>query len=78
MLIMPYSHDQPDNARRMRRLGVAKTIERRHYQAKHAARLIKSLLSTPTYCEQARAAASVIAAEDGLRSACDAIKAFAL
>jgi rhamnosyltransferase subunit B len=77
MLIMPYSHDQPDNARRMHRLGVAKTIERRHYQAERAAHLIESLLSTPSYSEQAAAAASGIAAEDGLRSACDAIEAFA-
>ncbi len=28
MLVMPYSHDQPDNARRMRRLGVAGVIQR--------------------------------------------------
>ena len=28
MLIMPYSHDQPDNARRMRRLKVARVIQR--------------------------------------------------
>jgi UDP:flavonoid glycosyltransferase YjiC (YdhE family) len=77
MLIMPYSHDQPDNARRMQRLGVAKTIERSHYQAERAARLIASLLSTPSYSEHAAAAASVIAAEDGLRSACDAIEGFA-
>ena len=28
MLIMPYSHDQPDNARRMRRLGVARLLGR--------------------------------------------------
>ena len=28
MIIMPYSHDQPDNARRMSRLGVARVIQR--------------------------------------------------
>jgi rhamnosyltransferase subunit B len=28
MLIMPYSHDQPDNGRRMRRLKVARVIQR--------------------------------------------------
>ena len=31
MLIMPYSHDQPDNARRMKRLGVAKVIQKSKY-----------------------------------------------
>ena len=37
MLIMPYSHDQPDNARRVRRLGVAKVIQRDRYRAGAAA-----------------------------------------
>jgi UDP:flavonoid glycosyltransferase YjiC (YdhE family) len=31
MLIMPYSHDQPDNAARVERLGVGRTIERTRY-----------------------------------------------
>ena len=31
MLIMPYSHDQPDNARRMLRLKVARVIQRGNY-----------------------------------------------
>ena len=33
MLIMPYSHDQPDNARRMRRMGVARVIQTIELQA---------------------------------------------
>ena len=33
MLIMPYSHDQPDNARRMRRLKVARSIRARQLYA---------------------------------------------
>ncbi len=76
MLIMPYSHDQPDNARRMRRLGVAKTIQRKHYRAVRAAAFIKALLDNPGYAEKAAGAARVIAEEDGLHSACDAIEAF--
>jgi UDP:flavonoid glycosyltransferase YjiC (YdhE family) len=77
MLIMPYSHDQPDNARRMRRLGVARTIQRKHYRAVRAAAYIKALLENPGYAEKAAGAARVIAEEDGLRSACDAIEGFA-
>ena len=38
MLVMPYSHDQPDNARRVRRLGVARVIKRRRYTAELAAK----------------------------------------
>src|SRR6202041_1561799 len=41
MLVMPYSHDQPDNARRVRRLGVAEVLGRKHYHARAAAVLIR-------------------------------------
>ena len=41
MLIMPYSHDQPDNARRMRRLKVAKVIEKSNYKPARVARTLK-------------------------------------
>src|SRR5262249_29541061 len=37
MLVMPYGHDQPDNAARMVRLGIGRTISRRHYTAGRAA-----------------------------------------
>ncbi len=40
MLVMPYSHDQPDNARRVRHLGVAKVIQRKNYIAETAAKKI--------------------------------------
>jgi UDP:flavonoid glycosyltransferase YjiC (YdhE family) len=75
MLIMPYSHDQPDNARRMRRLGVAKVISRTHYNATRAARKIGKLLGKPAYSARAARAARIIAAEDGLAYACDALEA---
>ncbi len=42
MLIMPYSHDQPDNARRMRRLKVARVIQRKDYKPLRVARKITS------------------------------------
>jgi rhamnosyltransferase subunit B len=74
MLIMPYSHDQPDNARRMRRLGVGKVVQRKHYTAERAARLIGKLLADPRYRVRAEEAAHRIAAEDGVRSACDALE----
>ena len=74
MLIMPYSHDQPDNARRMRRLGVAKVVQRKHYKAERAARLIGKLLAEPRYAVKAREAATQIASEDGVGAACDALE----
>jgi UDP:flavonoid glycosyltransferase YjiC (YdhE family) len=74
MLVMPYSHDQPDNARRVRRLGVAEVLGRNKYRAKPAARLIQQLLSEPDYSARASAAAEKVAAENGAVVACDALE----
>ena len=75
MLVMPYSHDQPDNARRVRRLGVAEVLGRKRYRAKPAARLIQQLLSDNAYVSCAGAVAAKIAAENGASRACDALEA---
>jgi UDP:flavonoid glycosyltransferase YjiC (YdhE family) len=73
-LIMPYSHDQPDNAARCRRNGVARTIKRNRYTAGSAAAEIKQLLGDPRYAQRARDAAVVVASEHGTTAACDAIE----
>jgi rhamnosyltransferase subunit B len=75
MLVMPYSHDQPDNARRVRRLGVAEVLGRKGYKAKAAARLIWQLLSDNAYVSCATAVAAKLAAESGAVAACDALEA---
>jgi UDP:flavonoid glycosyltransferase YjiC (YdhE family) len=75
MLVMPYSHDQPDNARRVRRLGVAEVLGRMKYKAKPAAKLIEQLLSNPAYAQQAGVVAESVAAENGAVAACDALEA---
>ena len=74
MLVMPYSHDQPDNARRMQRLGVARVLRRQDYTAKNAAREIARLLSDPRYAEKAQAVGVQLAQEDGVKTACDAME----
>jgi rhamnosyltransferase subunit B len=77
MLVMPYSHDQPDNARRVRHLGVAKVIQRKNYVVDKAADKIKALLEDATYSERATEVARVIAQEDGVATACDALERMA-
>ena len=74
MLIMPYSHDQPDNARRMKRLGVARVIQRASYKPWRVARAVRSMLTKPTYGRAARTAADALAREDGVKNACDALE----
>jgi UDP:flavonoid glycosyltransferase YjiC (YdhE family) len=78
MLVVPYSHDQPDNARRVARLGVAGVIRRRDYNASAAEREIRSLLADPRKNEAAAELGSRVSSEDGTREACDALERFAL
>ena len=73
-LIMPYSHDQPDNAARCRRNGYARVIRRSRYSAQTAASELKQLLGDPRYAEKARKAAEIVASEHGTATACDAIE----
>jgi UDP:flavonoid glycosyltransferase YjiC (YdhE family) len=74
MLIMPYSHDQPDNARRMRRLKVARVIRRDDYKPMRVARKLRAMLEEPKFAERAESVAKELAHEDGVRAACDALE----
>jgi rhamnosyltransferase subunit B len=73
MLIMPYSHDQPDNARRMQRLKVARVIQRSDYTPLRVARTVRQMLEEPKFADCAQSVARVLAQEDGVRDACDAL-----
>ncbi len=74
MLVMPYAHDQPDNAARCRRLGVARTIGRYSYTAETAAAELRPLLSDPSYRAKALEVKSLLETENGTQTACDAIE----
>ncbi len=74
MLIMPYSHDQPDNARRMRRLGVAKSIAKKNYVPARVARMLKAMLASQSLAQRAASVAGQLKSEDGVKTACDALE----
>jgi UDP:flavonoid glycosyltransferase YjiC (YdhE family) len=74
MLIMPYSHDQPDNARRMRRLRVARTIQKRNFSPRRVAAKLEKLLENPIYAHRAHQVAMRLRGEDGVRTACNALE----
>jgi UDP:flavonoid glycosyltransferase YjiC (YdhE family) len=74
MLIMPYTHDQPDNARRMKRLKVARVIQRGNYTPWRVARQLKAMLADSRLARQAESVARLLANEDGVRTACDALE----
>jgi UDP:flavonoid glycosyltransferase YjiC (YdhE family) len=77
MLVMPYSHDQPDNARRMRRLGVAGVIRRPDYTAERAARRIRRILRHARFAARAAEVGEQLRRENGLAHACDALETLA-
>jgi rhamnosyltransferase subunit B len=74
MLIMPYSHDQPDHGARITRLGVGRSLPRDRYNATTAAQELRQLLSNPEYSAKAADVGRRVRAEDGPRAACDAIE----
>lgn len=76
MLVVPYAYDQPDNAARLVRLGVARTIERHHCTADRIATELKHLLFDPSYVAKAAEFGRLVQAEDGVGAACDAIEAY--
>lgn len=74
MLVMPYAHDQPDNADRVTRLGIARTIPRRRYTPERAAAELHALLDDPNYAQRAAKIGEQVRQEDGVRAACDALE----
>ena len=74
MLIMPYSHDQPDNARRMKRLNVSRTIQKASYTPARVAEALRELLDDPEYTAKAAKVAEQLRGEDGVKTACDALE----
>ena len=74
MLVMPFAHDQPDNAARVTRLDIARTIARSNYTAHRAAAKLTALLGDPAAATQATAIGGRIRAEHGTQAACDALE----
>jgi rhamnosyltransferase subunit B len=74
MLIMPYSHDQPDNARRMRRLKVSRTIQRENYTPLGVARKLRKMMEEPMFAQRAQNVMKLLSQEDGTKTACDALE----
>lgn len=73
-LIVPFSHDQPDNAARCRRAGVAEIIERDSYTAARSAAALNGILGNEKYRSNALALKKIVDAEHGTETACDAIE----
>jgi rhamnosyltransferase subunit B len=74
MLVVPYAHDQPDNALRARKLGISMTVRRNAYNARNAADALEGLLDDPAVPPRAAAIGEIVSRENGAAAAADAIE----
>jgi rhamnosyltransferase subunit B len=72
-LVIPFAHDQPDNAARVVRLGAGRTISRTRYTTDAATLELGALLGSDSYAAAAEEIGDAIRAEDGSRAAADAV-----
>ena len=72
-LVVPYYADQPDNAARLVRLGVARSLSNRRYTAARATAALSRLLTEGAFAEAAKDAAVTVGIEDGAGAAAAAI-----
>lgn len=75
MLAVPFGHDQPDNAARAKRLGVARVVPAARYTAAAAEHALRRLLMSAGAAERAAAVGRKVWAEDGVGRACSLIEA---
>jgi rhamnosyltransferase subunit B len=74
MVVMPFAHDQFDNARRVTRLGVGRHVPREKYCAESAARALRDLLADGRATNTATRLAAEMRAERSTEAACTAIE----
>lgn len=70
-LVVPHFGDQPDNAARLERLGVAGVLHSEDYTATSAASALSRILTTPGHAERAIDVAAQIGGEDGAARAAE-------
>ncbi len=74
MIVVPYGHDQPDNAGRAERLGIAQRLDRGRYRRATIERVLAGVLADGALRERAAHVGRMVRQEDGARVAADAIE----
>jgi len=75
MIVVPYGFDQPDNAARSQRLGVAVTLRKNNLNEQKLAHALEELLTHTRYQEKAKAFSLKIQSESCFDLACQQIEA---
>lgn len=73
-LVMPMGFDQPDNAVRLRRLGVGAIIPPRRFTARRVARTLAALIETPAVTARCRQLARQNDSYAGVERTCDILE----
>lgn len=74
-LVVPFAHDQPDNAARVVRLGAGRSVSRRRYTVDTAELELGALLGDPSYAAVPLQIADAIASDNSVAAAADAVEA---
>ncbi|MBS1984093.1 MAG: glycosyltransferase family 1 protein [Bdellovibrionales bacterium] len=75
-LVVPYGIDQPDNAARLQRLGLARVLPRRQYTSERAIEELQELFTNPAYAHRAERVGQQVQREESLQKAGDALERF--
>ncbi|WP_435007285.1 glycosyltransferase [Tundrisphaera lichenicola] len=73
-LVVPFAFDQPDNADRVARLGIARTITRTRFEADRATSALDRLLTVPDYTRKAAEVGEIVRSDDGISGAANALR----
>lgn len=73
MIIMPYAHDQTDNAWRAQRLGVGSILPRGRYRSRTLSRMLDRILTSPVRASACRHCQAEMSKEHGADAAAAAI-----
>jgi len=73
-VVVPFAHDQFDNADRVRRRGLGRILGRRRATARNLAKVLRGLLADPSVRARAAEVGKRVSAEEGPAAACAAIE----
>ena len=72
--MVPFAHDQFDNAARVQRLGAGEVLPQLRYTARRAEDRLRRLLTETSYAQAAAKVGEKVRAENGAVAAADAIE----
>lgn len=74
MLFVPFGWDQPDNALRVKRLGIGLSVARTEYSVDTALASLDRLLREPRFASRAAELGAIVRSQHGIQEACDAVE----